>query len=195
MSGYNPEKMKERDWLNRVIFLETVAGVPGMIGGMQRHMRSLRTLERDHGWIHHLLQEAENERMHLFFFLTQRNPGIFFRSFIVLAQGIFFNAYFLAYLISPSICHRFVGYLEEEAVHTYTILLEQIDKGKLPVWAAMKAPKEAIDYYELPADASMRDLILAVRADESCHREVNHHFADCKHWEEIDHSLVSLNQK
>jgi len=85
VSRYNPEKFKERQWLNRVIFLETVAGVPGMIGGMQRHMRSLRTLERDHGWIHHLLQEAENERMHLFFFLNQRNPGIIFRTMIVIA--------------------------------------------------------------------------------------------------------------
>jgi hypothetical protein len=56
-----------------------------MIGGMQRHLRSLRTLERDHGWIHHLLQEAENERMHLFFFLKQRNPGIFFRIAVAMA--------------------------------------------------------------------------------------------------------------
>jgi threonyl-tRNA synthetase len=76
--------MNERDWLYRAIFLETVAGVPGMIGGMSRHLRSLRTLERDHGWIHHLLQEAENERMHLFFFLKQRNPGIMFRISIAL---------------------------------------------------------------------------------------------------------------
>ena len=78
-SGYDPEKLDERGWMNRVIFLETIAGVPGMIGGMQRHLRSLRTLERDHGWIHHLLQEAENERMHLFFFLKLRNPGILYR--------------------------------------------------------------------------------------------------------------------
>ena len=55
VSGYNPDRMDERAWLNRCIFLETVAGVPGMIGGMARHLRSLRTLERDHGWIHHLL--------------------------------------------------------------------------------------------------------------------------------------------
>ena len=54
-SGYDPDKLDERGWMNRVIFLETIAGVPGMIGGMQRHLRSLRTLERDHGWIHHLL--------------------------------------------------------------------------------------------------------------------------------------------
>ena len=55
LTRYNPDKMNERDWLNRIIFLETVAGVPGMIGGMTRHLKSLRTLEADHGWIHHLL--------------------------------------------------------------------------------------------------------------------------------------------
>lgn len=82
---YNPETMNERHWLHRIIFLETVAGVPGMIGGMLRHLKSLRTLEADHGWIHHLLQEAENERMHLFIFLTMRNPGVFFRVFIAAA--------------------------------------------------------------------------------------------------------------
>jgi hypothetical protein len=82
LTRYNPDKMHEQHWLNRIIFLETVAGVPGMIGGMTRHLRSLRTLEADHGWIHHLLQEAENERMHLFIFLTMKSPGIFFRVFI-----------------------------------------------------------------------------------------------------------------
>jgi len=192
-SGYNPQKMNERKWMNRIIFLETVAGVPGMIGGMQRHLRSLRTLERDHGWIHHLLQEAENERMHLFFFLKQRNPGIMFRIMIALAQGIFFNGYFLAYMISPTICHRFVGYLEEEAVHTYTILLESLDAGRLKHWEKLRAPEEAIEYYNLAPDAMMRDLILMVRADESCHREVNHHFADLPSYEPIEHMHVEIS--
>ena len=35
----------------RLIILESVAGVPGMLGGMFRHFRSLRQLERDHGFI------------------------------------------------------------------------------------------------------------------------------------------------
>lgn len=52
---YDPAKANERDWLGRVIFLETIAGVPGMVGAMHRHLRSLRSLERDGGWIHHLL--------------------------------------------------------------------------------------------------------------------------------------------
>lgn len=85
LSRYNPDDMTERKWLDRCIFLETVAGIPGMVGGMHRHMRSLRNLEEDRGWIHHLLQEAETERMHLFFFLTMRKPGVLFRSLIGVA--------------------------------------------------------------------------------------------------------------
>ena len=176
---YNPKKMNEKHWLNRIIFLETVAGVPGMIGGMSRHLRSLRTMEADHGWIHHLLQEAENERMHLFIFLTMRNPGIFFRASIGIAQAAFFNIYFAMYMISPQFSHRFVGYLEEEAVHTYTKCLENIDNDNLMLWKHMKAPPQAVDYYGLdPETASMRDVILSVRADEAVHRSVNHHFSD-----------------
>ena len=47
-----PEKFKmtEKKWMSRFIFLETVAGVPGMVGGMLRHLRSLRRMKRDNGW-------------------------------------------------------------------------------------------------------------------------------------------------
>lgn len=43
-------KMTEQKWLNRFVFLESVAGVPGMVGGMLRHLRSLRKMKRDNGW-------------------------------------------------------------------------------------------------------------------------------------------------
>ena len=69
-SRFNKDKMNEDQWLNRCIFLETVACVPGMVGGMTRHLRSLRSMRHDHGMIHHLLNEAENERTHLFIFMT-----------------------------------------------------------------------------------------------------------------------------
>ena len=192
VSNYNPDKLDERGWLNRIIFLETIAGVPGMIGGMQRHLRSLRTLERDHGWIHHLLQEAENERMHLFFFLKMRNPGILYRMIIAGGQAVFFNLYFFMYMISPSSCHRYVGYLEEEAVHTYTVLIDQIDKGNLPIWGRMKAEEEAREYYQLPDDASFRDMVVHVRADEACHRDLNHHFADIPFYQDVDSHTVTI---
>ncbi len=115
--------MTEKKWLNRCLFLETIAGVPGMVGGMTRHLKSLRSLKSDHGMIHHLLDEAENERTHLFIFLEMKRPSRLFKTMVAISQGIFWNFFFLAYIASPQFCHRFVGYLEEEAFHTYTVLL------------------------------------------------------------------------
>ena len=113
LTGYRATKMTHSRWINRAIFLETIAGIPGMVGGMIRHMNSLRFLKKDNGWINHLLEEAENERMHLFFFLKEKDPGMLFRLFITATQFIFFNVHFVTYLISPKFMHRFVGYLEE----------------------------------------------------------------------------------
>lgn len=169
--------MNEKKWLQRMVFLETVAGIPGMVAGMTRHLKSLRKMEHDHGWIHTLIEEAENERMHLMTFLTIRKPGFFFRCTVLVAQGIFWNYYFLMYLLSPSTAHKFVGYLEEEAVHTYTTAIADLDAGKLPEWESMKAPKIAIDYWKLDKDAMWRDVLLAIRADEAIHRDVNHELA------------------
>eukprot|EP00440_Ansanella_granifera_P016301 gb/GFBE01017708.1/.p1 GENE.gb/GFBE01017708.1/~~gb/GFBE01017708.1/.p1 ORF type:complete len:396 (+),score=98.80 gb/GFBE01017708.1/:1-1188(+) len=173
-SGY----MHERDWLRRVIFLETVAGVPGMVAGMVRHLHSLRLMRRDHGWIHSLLAEAENERMHLLIALNLRRPGPVFRVLVIGGQAVFLTWYTIMYLICPRYCHRFVGYLEEEAVHTYSKLLEAIDSGDLPMFQNMKAPLFARQYYNLPKDALLRDVFEQIRADEACHRDTNHHFSE-----------------
>jgi hypothetical protein len=100
-------------WVQRCLILETVAGVPGMVGGMARHLKSLRVLHRDKGWIHHLLEEADNERFHLFIFLNIKKPKLLERCFIITLQGIFFNMFFVSYLLNPTFSHRFVGYLEE----------------------------------------------------------------------------------
>jgi Alternative oxidase len=91
--------MTEKDWMLRIIFLETVAGVPGMVAGMVRHLRSLRKLEKEGRWIETLLEEAENERMHLMTFMTIKKPGVMTRLMVVGAQGIFCNAFFFAYLL------------------------------------------------------------------------------------------------
>lgn len=170
----------EYQWCRRIIFLETVAGVPGMVGAMLRHLHSLRKMKRDNGWIHTLLEEAENERMHLLISLQLINkPSILTRVSVIGAQFTFLLFYTLFYIISPKYSHRFVGYLEEEAVSTYTHLIEEIDKGLLPGFEK-KAPKFASVYYGLPDDATIRDLFLAMRRDESHHRDVNHNLADIR---------------
>lgn len=58
ITGYGKGKMTREKWLTRVVFLETVAGVPGIVGGMIRHLHSLRLMQRDNGWIHTLLEEV-----------------------------------------------------------------------------------------------------------------------------------------
>lgn len=170
--------LDEKAWLSRILFLETIAGVPGMVAAMLRHLTSLRLMRRDSGWIHTLLEEAENERMHLMTFMTLRKPSLFFRGLILGAQGVFFNLFFLSYIISPRTCHRFVGYLEEEAVLTYTRCIQDIEAGRLPEWSNMPAPEIAKDYWRLDPSASLLDVIYAVRSDESTHRFVNHSLAN-----------------
>ena len=53
---------------HRAVVLETVAAVPGMVGGLLQHLKSVRHIREDQGWIRELLDEAENERMHLMTF-------------------------------------------------------------------------------------------------------------------------------
>jgi hypothetical protein len=177
VAGTEPYAMSERKWLIRFVFLESVAGVPGMVAGMLRHLHSLRRMKRDNGWIETLLEEAYNERMHLLTFLKMAEPGWFMKLMILGAQGVFFNSMFLSYLVSPRTCHRFVGYLEEEAVLTYTLAIGDIEAGKLSQWSDPKfvIPDLAVNYWKIPEERkTMRDLLLYIRADEAKHREVNH---------------------
>lgn len=137
-----------------------------MVAGMLRHLTSLRRLKRDNGWIETLLEESYNERMHLLTFMKMSEPGWFMKTTIIVAQGVFFNAMFLSYLISPKITHRFVGYLEEEAVHTYTRWLSELDQGVLTKWSDpnFQIPELAVTYWSMPeGKRTMRDLILYIR--------------------------------
>lgn len=160
---------------NRAIVLETVAAVPGMVGGMLVHLRCLRWMVPDHGWIRTLLDEAENERMHLMTFVQIAKPNWFERLVVLLVQAIFFVTFFLLYLLSPRTAHRLVGYFEEQAVISYTLYLTEIDEGRV---ANIPAPDIAIAYWKLPAEARLREVVIAVRDDEMGHRDVNHEFAD-----------------
>jgi len=184
-TGYRPGHMTAHGYLTRIVFLESVAAVPGFVAAMVRHLESLRLMRRDGGFIHTLLEEAENERMHLLTFLSVHKPSLFVRALVLVAQGVMTNALFLTYLLAPRWVHRFVGFLEEEAVHTYTNCIKDIDAGckDLGEWRTAPAPPIAIKYWRLAPNATIRDVVLAVRADEAIHRDVNHVFASIKEGE------------
>ena len=159
---------------HRAVVLETVAAVPGMVGATVTHLQSLRRMVDDEGWIRTLMEEAENERMHLMSFVQIAQPTAFERLLILLAQWLFYVGFFVLYLVSRRTAHRLVGYFEEEAVLSYTLYLAEIDSGAV---ANVAAPQVAKHYWSLAADATLRDLVLVVRKDEAHHRDVNHAFA------------------
>ena len=160
---------------HRAVVLETVAGVPGMVAGVVHHLRSLRNMKDDNGMIKELLDEAENERMHLMTFIEIAKPSKFERFLILLAQIFFGIFYTLLYIFFKKTAHRMIGYFEEEAVMSYSEYLAEIDNGKI---LNRPAPRLAIDYWDLGSEATLRDVVVAVRADEAGHRDKNHEFAD-----------------
>jgi hypothetical protein len=95
----------------------------------------LRTLNEDGGWIHHLLEEAENESVHLFTFLMIRQLNVSQRILILLSQFLFINYYTCLYLASSKIAHKFVSYMEEDAFKIYIDAIHDLENLNLPVWA------------------------------------------------------------
>jgi ubiquinol oxidase len=160
---------------HRAIVLETVAAVPGMVGATITHLTCLRRMCGDQGWIRTLMEEAENERMHLMTFIEIAQPTLFERFVVIAVQWVFYVAFFLLYLVSSKTAHRIVGYFEEEAMISYTHYLAEIDEGRSP---NVPAPAIAKHYWGLPDDATLRDVVVVVRADEAHHRDVNHDFAN-----------------
>ena len=180
VTGYQPKntKVKAVEW--RLIVLESVAGVPGFVAAGFRHFKSLRLLQRDHGWIPTLLEEAENERMHLLTCLHMFNAGPFVRAAVLCAQCAFIPFMFTTYLIKPKAAHRFVGYLEETACETYKNVIEQVESPGTPLhkeWSSLPAPAIATGYWKLRDDAMWVDVLKCIFADEANHRDVNHTFS------------------
>ena len=161
---------------HRAVVLETVAGVPGIVAGVWLHLKSLRKMKTGYGPdIREMLAEAENERMHLMFFIEIANPNWFERYLVLFAQAVFFIFYMILYMIDYKTAHRMIGYFEEEAVRSYTDYLAMVENGEVE---NVPAPELAIKYYKMKKSAKLSDLIMKVRADEEHHSKVNHGLAD-----------------
>ena len=160
---------------HRAVVLETIAAVPGMVGGMLAHFKSLRKMIDDGDFIKELLEEADNERMHLMTFIAIAKPSAFERFIIMAGQFLFGAFYTILYIFFKRTAHRMVGYFEEEAVFSYTEYLNEIDSGKIP---NTPAPEVAINYWGLDKSATLREVIEVIRDDEAGHRDRNHAIAD-----------------
>src|SRR5690606_9551610 len=77
------------------VVLETVAAVPAMVAATLLHLKCLRRMMDDRGWVRAFMDEAENQRAHLMAFVALEQPGPGERLFIAVAQALFYNAFFL----------------------------------------------------------------------------------------------------
>ena len=160
---------------HRAVVLETIAGVPGMVAGVWLHAKSLRKMKT--GWgpkIREMMEEAENERMHLRIFIDIAQPTWLDRWIVLLAQFVFIIFYTILYIFFPKTAHRMIHYFEEEAVVSYTNYLHMISSGQTE---DVPAPQIAIEYYGLQGDARLSDVIVKVREDEKHHAKVNYNYS------------------
>merc|ERR1711959_137227 len=75
---------------------------------------------------------------------------------------------------------RFVGYLEETAVDTYSDLVTKVETPGTKLheaWGHLKAPDVAINYWRMEKEALWVDVLKQIMTDEGNHRDVNHTFA------------------
>ena len=160
---------------HRAVVLETIAGVPGIVAGVWLHMKSLRKMDAGLGpKIREMMAEAENERMHLMIFIDIAKPTWLERWLVLIAQGIFLVFYFFLFVLFPKTAHRMIHYFEREAVVSYTHYLHMVDSGQTENIPATKLAKQ---YYNLKDDATLRDIIVKIRADEEKHAEVNYRYS------------------
>jgi len=180
ITGYKHANPPTRSIEWRLIVLESFAGVPGFLAAGFRHFYSLRTLQRDHGAIFTFLEEAENERMHLLVCLKMFDANPITKALVIAAQVSMVPFLAAVYAAHPPAMHRFVGYLEETAVETYANVIDHVDTPGTHLhrdWAELEAPEVAKTYWALDEDATWRDTLGHILADEAHHRDVNHTFA------------------
>lgn len=127
----------------------------------------------------YFLSNRNNERMHLLTFVRMKDPNYLFRAAVIGGQLGFGSVFLLTYIISPKFCHRFVGYVEEEAVATYTKIIKEVETApvgtELESWNKLLAPRIARSYWKLGEHGTVLQMLYAVRADEAEHRDVNHY--------------------
>jgi ubiquinol oxidase len=182
---------KER-YASKALLLETAASIPGEVGALFTRFSSLRNMEPDRDYREQYRRESDNEHLHLLVFNEIAKPTRLEKAMIVGMQIGVFASYSALYLANPQAAHRFVAELERGAVESYTKYIEAIDRGEVE---NIPAPKIAIDAWKLPADARLRDVVVAVRQDEMTHRDNNHAIADKLAKEQVREKWEKKNRK
>ncbi|EIE21327.1 hypothetical protein COCSUDRAFT_48069 [Coccomyxa subellipsoidea C-169] len=159
-------------WFRRVLLLECLSPVPGTVASIVAHVRALATLRGPGSFVESYQRESGNAHAHLLT-LLQLRPSLSLRALVLLSQAAFALPYAAAYAVAPRACHAFVCHLSGLTGEAISGALRDLDSGSIPSWQRLPAPESAAAYWGLPEGATMRTVLLVVRADMVARSAIN----------------------
>jgi len=158
MSGLG--RSSENMWLRRLLLLSAMAAAPG------RALAGMATPSlKGNRWLQGLLKEAPKEQARMDILLHLRAPGPLSRMLLAGTQATLGHGFLIAHQVSPSFCHWFSGYVEEESIKAYAKVIEEIDADRLQSFAKAEAPAAAREQYGLPEGAPLREVFKCILAE------------------------------
>eukprot|EP00887_Chlorella_sp_A99_P000819 scaffold5.g819.t1 len=161
----------------RMLFFCAAGQAGGAVAALANHASSVLRNRPDNGWVHTCLANAECARVHGGILAMAARPSLPMRVLGLALQVALFFQFLPIYLLSPSVFHAYCGYRAEEQMFNYSQALKLIDTGRFRRWRGAHAPPLALSYYGLAPEASLRDALLRMRADEACIHHVDFTFA------------------
>ncbi|PRW56732.1 mechanosensitive ion channel [Chlorella sorokiniana] len=133
------------------------------------HFRSLVRNASDNGWVHTLAAEVDCMRAQYAIWASLSPPTLPERIFdLLLTMNLLTQA--RHYAASCTWWRR-------RSFTLATVLNMLARPGRLPAWERAKAPGPARAFYALPPDASFKDVVRRMMADEASARAINHQLA------------------
>ncbi|KAK7497595.1 hypothetical protein BaRGS_00011235 [Batillaria attramentaria] len=185
IAGYEPVPVHAGKKIQKDV-AQAVSCVTTAQAARAQHVRSMWKGEPDNGWCRALLLESDNERVHLLTALKITHANRLVRMGIITLQSVVSPFSFIAYVMCPKYCHRLYEYLQEESIKIYTQCIEDIEEGSMDLWKNQVAPTIAKKYWHLKDDATVEDVLKAIRADEDKHRCTHHMLANAKYVVNLD---------
>ncbi|CAL5228153.1 g11233 [Coccomyxa viridis] len=163
---------RETVWLRRLVLLESIAPVLGSTAAMAAYAKALWSLQQDARYLQAFQQESDNARAHLVALLSV-SPSAAQKLLVLLNQVLLAPPYALAFALAPRVCHAFVSTLSGLTGEALSDALVDLDAGKAPAWDVQSLPAPVLAYWGLPEGASMRSVLLVMRADVNARMIIN----------------------
>lgn len=172
------QRVSERQLARRAMMLNCDGQATALSAVVIGHCRSMVRNTSDSGWVHTLAAEVECMRAQYAIWAALSPPSTMERIFDLMLTLNLLTQCCIVYLVAPSIIHAYQVYRAGEDLFWLGTTRHMLGRpGRLPTWEQAKAPGPAHAFYALPPDASFKDVLRRMMADEASLRAINHQLA------------------